>query len=93
MTEMGNWPLNQFNHNLPAIKKINKRKKNVSLEGLKKLGGRGERAFQSERTLKHLQPELGSVGWRQVGIKTVRIFHAMHWGLDFMLQMADSCNK
>ena len=45
MTEMGNWPLNQFNHNLPAIKKINKRKKNVSLEGLKKLGGRGERAF------------------------------------------------
>lgn len=50
-----------------------------------------EKEHFSQRTLKHLQPELRSVGWRQVGIKTVRIFHAMHWGLDFMLQMVDSC--
>lgn len=50
-----------------------------------------ERVFQSERTLKHQQPELGSAGWRQVGIKTVRVFHAMHWGLGFMLQMVANC--
>ena len=50
-----------------------------------------EKGHFSQIELKYLKPELGSVEWRQVGIKTVSIFHAMHWSLDFMLQMIDNC--